>query len=189
MNDWNERDFFQPQYFTDVINALQQRTPLCADASVGTSVQIGNWIVDRVDQVLAAYSHLNQLPPIADLAIQAFEQAVERYPDEVTRHFRNHAGSRAFRGLFSTRNLDVYSMWARIAKRTHSTWHSEEIWLNKLACTLLRDSTFATKLDEATECCRLGMNRHDTLARIEHHHRAMDSANTSAKSLLMLDLL
>lgn len=185
--NWHDRDCFDPTYFRDICTALQQRTFL--QPATSASVQLGHWIVDRADQVLATCTHLEPLPATAEQAIKAFEYAAEHYPEDIARHFRDSAGTTAFRGLFCTRHLDIYSMWARIAQRTNSHWHSEDCWLHKLACTLLRDSEFSTKLDEAAECCRLGLNRRDTLARIEQHHRQMDSANTSAKSLLMLDLL
>lgn len=189
MTNWNDRNFFEPHYFDDICQALHQRQFLQDDTDVSDTEQVGRWIVDRVDQVLAANSHQSKLPLAAEKAMQAFERATEHFPEQITAHVRDHAGTRAFKGLFSTRHLDIYSMWARIALRTHTTWHSDDSWLHKLACALLRDSDFALKLDEASECCRLGMNRRDTLARIEHHHRALDSSNTSAKSLLMLDLL
>ena len=186
---WHDRDFFDPQYFSDISRALTERRFVEPQSDIPTTAQIGLWVVERVDQVLAAYTHLEQLPDVAQAAMTTFERAVEHFPDEITNHLRDNAGIKAFKGLFSTRNLDVYSMWARIAQRTHSTWHADVSWLHKLACALLRDSDFALKLDEAAECCRQGLDRRDTLARIEHHHQAMDSANTSAKSLLMLDLL
>lgn len=186
---WHDRDCFDPTYFSDICIALKQRRFLQPASDASTVDQLGHWIVDRADQVLAACSHQETLPAVATLAIRAFEHAAEHFPDEVAQHFRNNAGTQAFRGLFCTRHLDIYSMWTHIAQRTHSHWHSDDCWLHQLACTLLRDTAFSSKLDEAAECCRLGLNRRDTLARIEQHHRQLDSANASAKSLLMLDLL
>ena len=187
--NWHDRDFFEPQYFTDIKDALKQHAFLHKDSAYSNTEQIGHWIVDRVDQVLAVYNHLDKLPLIAEKAMDAFEWAAEHFPEDIARHFINNAGVSSFKGLFSTRQLDVYAMWARIAQRTHSNWHTEDTWLHKLACTLLRDCEFSIKLDEAAECCKLGMSRRDTLSRIEHHHQALDSPITSAKSLLMLDLL
>ena len=187
--NWHDRDCFDPTYFSDICAALKQRHFLQPDTGKVPSDQIGQWIVERADQVLAATAGQHHLPPVAELAITAFEQAIEHFPADVTRYFRDHSGTTAYKGLFHTRHLDIYSMWARIAQRTHSIWLSDDNWLHQLACALLRDTDFSDKLDEAHECCRLGLSRRDTLARIEQHHKQLDSANTSAKSLLMLDLL
>jgi len=187
--NWHKRNCFDPQYFADILSALQQHDFIKSEAQQSIAEQIGYVIVDRADQVLAANTQQDNLPPLAQKAIDAFEKAVEHFPEEVVEHFHNSAGTHAYKGLFCTRNLDIYSMWARIAHRTHSNWHSQDNWLHKLACALLRDSDFSTKLDEAAECCRLGLNRRETLARIEDHHKAMDSNHPSAKSLLMLDFL
>lgn len=186
---WQDRDCFNPDYFTDIAQAIRQRQFLQAQSTLPADVQVGHWIIDPVDQVLAKDAGSSSLSPLAESAAKLFELAAEHFPNEIATHIRNSAGAIAFRGLFNTRHLDIYSMWGHIAQRTHSHWHSEDNWLHKLACTLLRDTEFSSKLDEAAECCRLGLNRRDTLARIEQHHRQMDSANTSAKSLLMLELL
>ncbi len=187
--NWHNREHFDLQYFRDLSTALVKRTFLQPDASCTHTEQVGRYIVDRVDGVLADVIQLDPLPAIGIAAIEAFEHAVEVFPDEITCHFRDTAGSQAFAGLFATRNLDIYAMWTRIAQRTQSIWHAEDNWLHKLACTLMRDTDFASKLHEAGECSRQGLDRRHTLTQIEQHYRAMETNNASAKSLLVLDLL
>ena len=186
--NWHDRDCFDPTYFSDICTALKQRTFLQPASSQTSAEQLGRWIVEPADRFLETVIAEKELPASAEQAIAAFELAIEHFPTAVTQFFRDHAGDESYKGLFCSRHIDIYSMWGRIAKRTHSHWVSDENWLNQLACALLRDTDFSDKLDEAHECCRLGMSRRDTLARIEEHHRALHSPYTSAKSLLVLDL-
>ncbi len=187
--NWNERNFFSSDYFDDIIQALQQHSFLQRDHALTPVEQIASWIVDRVDHVLAPRPVAAATPALIDKAIAAFELCSEFFPDEITTHFREQAGIRSFEGLFHTANLELYAMWCRIAQRTHSHWHTQDSWLHKLACALIRDTDLGGKMTEAAECCRLGMSRRATLEQIESRHRQQGSYNPSAKSLLLLELL
>ncbi|NPU90966.1 MAG: hypothetical protein HPY82_03565 [Gammaproteobacteria bacterium] len=187
--NWNDRNYFSTEYFDDLVAAIRSHDfPLYGDVPPRAE-QIGHWIVERVDHVLAPNPAATLSPELMGKAISAFEVCSEFFAEEVTAYFREHAGNHAFHGLFHTSNLDLYAMWCRIAKRTNSSWHSEENWLHKLACALLRDVDFGDKMTEAHACCSQGMSRKQTLDQIEQHHRDIGSHNTSAKSLLLLDLL
>lgn len=187
--NWSERKIYDTDYFDDLIQQLKLRGFIQADDTLPAIRQISQWILDPANQVLSAGPEQAVSPALADKARTAFELCTELFPEEVARHFRDHAGSRQFQGLFQTRDLDSYAMWCRIAKRTLSIWHTETSWLHRLACALIRDADLHDKMTEAAECCRLGLSRRETLHQIETHHLARGSANSSAKSLLLLDLL
>lgn len=187
--NWNERNFFCNDYFDDIITALKQHEFLQPGHSLTPVEQVASWIVDRVDHVLAPSAVAAVSPTLAEKAMTAFEICSELFPEETTAHFRDQAGIRSFDGLFHTANIELYAMWCRIAKRTHSSWHTQDSWLHKLACALTRDSDLGGKMAEAAECCKLGMSRKETLDQIEDHHRQRGSYNPSAKSLLLLELL
>lgn len=186
--NWHDRDFFDFHYFEDVIEALKAHRFLQTDSHLSKTQQVGEWVVDRVDRVLDAAADAPS-GMLAEKAIRAFEICTEQFPDEVTAYLRTVSGNRGFSGLFNTANLDAYVMWCHIAKRTTSNWHAETSWLHKLAHALIRDSELGGKIGEAAECCRLGLSRGETLNQIEDHHRALGSHNTSAKSLLLLELI
>ena len=187
--NWNDRNYFSIDYFDDLVMAIRSHRFPVQDDALTSAQQISHWIVDRADHVLAPNPAASIPAELAAAAIAAFEVCSEFFANEVTAYFRENSGAHAFTGLFHTSNLDLYAMWCRIAKRTTSSWHSEESWLHKLACALIRDADFGDKMTEAQACCRLGMSRKQTLDQIEQHHRELGSHNTSAKSLLLLDLL
>lgn len=186
---WHERHDFNVTYFDDLITAVRAHAIPTKDTTLSTYQQIAEWILDPIDQVLIPNATIPVGAELKQKAIQAFETCADFFPDAVGAHFREQAGTRAFRGLFNSADLDLYAMWCRIAKRSTSLWHTEETWLHKLASALVRDTELGDKMVEAQACCRLGLSRRETLAQIEEHHRQLGSHNTSAKSLLLLELL
>lgn len=182
--NWHERNYWEIDYFQDVVKSLRDSDFIDYETNVHPLVQVGVWIVERVDLVLQDVNEEAALSELENTALEALKLAFQMHPELVSYHIECSLGVFDYSGVLKSNQSDLRQFWGWL----YST-AKDGLWAKGLARHILLDGDFGEKIKEVKIYSERGLSDGDIYNKIVQDSHGLNRAIISADSLVELGVL